>query len=134
MGQCDPTTGLDDTGSPCVTVSPAGQVPTESPFPVVFSPPVSVYGGAPAPGPAAPSPVWATLAANAENLLGKLVTPPAYQQVTRDAYGNIISTTVRNATGATAFTAGAGALASPGLWIAGAALLFGLMVFGGRKR
>lgn len=136
MGQCDPTTGLDDTGSPCVTVPPSGQMPTETTLPVIFSPPVSVYGGAPAPAPAPASPSpWLSLAAGAQNLLARLVTPPAYQQVTRDAYGNVISTTVRNATGATAFTAGAGSLASPMLWIVGGVgVLLLVSMMGSRSR
>jgi hypothetical protein len=118
MGACDPTIGLDDfTGQPC------GFNPTESPYPVVMS------GGPGQVNVAVPSGMdWSTfaqsLATNASKVIGSILTPPAYQQVVRDAYGNIVSTTVRNqATGATALTAGAGALGSPVVWIGGGIVL-----------
>lgn len=120
MGACDLSIGLDDfTGLPCGQVS---QVPTESPYPVVM-------GGAPGQvSVAVPAGMdWTTfaqsLAANASRVIGSILTPPAYQQVVRDAAGNIVSTTVRNATGATALTAGAGALGSPVVWIGGGIVL-----------
>lgn len=126
MGSCDPS-AADFNSADCMSptdLTGAGQVPGETPYPVVFTPPppVAVYGP-PVPAPANTAPWW-QLAGSAENLLARLVTPPAYQQITRDAYGNVISTTVRNATGATALTAGAGALSSnPIVWIGGGLLL-----------
>jgi hypothetical protein len=122
MGACDPTIGLDDfTGLPCQV----SQVPTESPYPVVMTP--TSYGTQ-VQVPVPPGMDWTTfaqsLATNASKLIGAIVTPPAYQQVVRDAAGNIVSTTVRNASGATALTAGAGALSSsPIIWIGGGLLL-----------
>lgn len=70
-------------------------------------------------------------------LTSRVLTPPAYQQTVRDpATGQLISTTVRNATPATALTAGAGGMSSvPGwVWVAGgAAVLFALAASKGRN-
>ena len=53
---------------------------------------------------------WQNLTAGGVKILGSVVTPPAYEQVTRDAYGNVTSSTIRAATGNTALTAAAGNL------------------------
>lgn len=73
---------------------------------------------------------WQGLTAGGVKLLGSVVTPPAYQQVTRDAYGNVISTTVRAATPNTALTAAAGglpAISSNALLIGGGILAVALV-------
>jgi hypothetical protein len=128
MGTCDPSIGLDDfTGQPC------GQNPTESPYPVIMSPTPGQVNVA------VPSGMdWSTfaqsLATNASKVIGSILTPPAYQQVVRDAAGNIVSTTVRNqATGATALTAGAGALGSPVIWMAAGLALFAILASRGKR-
>ncbi len=74
------------------------------------------------------------------NILGSRVAAPAYQQTIRDPQtGQLISTTVRQATGSTALTAGAGALGSgiPTSYIvAGAVVIGGVLLMssrGGRR-
>jgi len=69
---------------------------------------------------------WQNLTGAGVKILGSVVTPPAYEQVTRDAYGNVTSSTIRAATGNTALTAAAGglpAISSNALLIGGGVLV-----------
>lgn len=80
---------------------------------------------------------WQNLTTSGVKILGSVVSPPAYQQVTRDAYGNIVSTTVRNATGNTALTAAAGglpAISSNAFLIGGGVLIVALIAMSMGKK
>jgi hypothetical protein len=69
---------------------------------------------------------WQGLTAGGLNILGKVVSPPAYQQITRDQYGNVLSTTVaQGASGAPGTMAALGGSISPNVILlgGGAALL-----------
>ncbi len=69
-------------------------------------------------------------------ILGSVLTPPAYQQTTRDAYGNIVSTTVRSGvtpSGAAAIGAGSIGL-SPTLLIGLGVGLVALMILSNKGR
>ncbi len=93
------------------------------------------------PGAAAPqtSAGWTqffqSLAQQGVSIAKSILTPPTYQQTTRDAAGNLVSTTVRNATPSTALTAGAGAISSSSLlWIGGGVLGLVLLMQMGKNR
>lgn len=81
---------------------------------------------------------WQNLTTSGVKILGSVVTPPAYEQTTRDAYGNLVSTTVRNqATGNTALTAAAGglpAISSNALLIGGGILAVALIAMSMGRR
>lgn len=100
--------------------------------------PLPVSGSVAIPLPVSPggsnpdwSQFWQGLTASSLNLLGKVVVPPAYQQTTRDAYGNVISTTVaQGASGAPGTVAALGGSISPNVLLIGggaAALLILVM-------
>jgi hypothetical protein len=81
---------------------------------------------APSPSPASPAAsgnwdqFWQGLTAGGLNILGKVVSPPAYQQITRDQYGNVISTTVaQGAAGAPGTMAALGGSISPNVVLIG---------------
>jgi hypothetical protein len=80
---------------------------------------------------------WQGLARQGVDIVGKIYTPPAYQQTVRDPVtGRMLSTEVRNyASPATALTAGAGSLAGipPLVWVGGALLaVFAVSKMGSR--
>jgi hypothetical protein len=82
--------------------------------------------------PAAPSwtDVVGTLANDATSILRPILVPPAYQQVTRDQYGNVSSTTIRSpvgAAGAGVNFGGVGALPAWVPWAVGGAVLFAIV-------
>jgi hypothetical protein len=66
-------------------------------------------------------------------ITSNIVTPPAYQQTTRDAAGNLVSTTVRNANVSTAATAAASGLSNPNLPIYIGVGVLGLVLLMGMK-
>lgn len=74
------------------------------------------------------------LANSGVKLASNILTPPAYQQTTRDAAGNLTSTTIRNATGNTALTAGAGLTASPSLLYLGLGAIALVVLVAGMKK
>jgi hypothetical protein len=116
--------------------------PSPTPGPVLQFPyVVPGGGGGPAPVPSSTgsdwTQFWQNLTAGGMKILGSVVTPPAYQQVTRDAYGNVVSTTVRAATGNTALTAAAGglpAISTNTLLIGGGLLAVLLIAISASKR
>lgn len=72
---------------------------------------------------------WQGITGASLNILSKVVSPPAYQQVTRDAYGNVISTTVaQGAAGGPATGAALGGSISPNLLLVGGLGLFGVLL------
>ncbi len=76
-----------------------------------------------------------SLATSGVKLATNIFTPPAYQQTTRDAAGNLTSTTVRNATGNTALTATGGGLAtSPSLVYLGLGAIALVVLVAGMKK
>lgn len=78
---------------------------------------------------------WQNITGASLNILGKVVAPPAYQQVTRDAYGNVISTTVAaGASGAPATGAALGGAISPNVLLIGGLGLAGILLLSSMKR
>jgi hypothetical protein len=88
------------------------------------------------PAPSSNDKFFQQLALGGEKIFGTVVAPPAYQQVTRDANGNIISsTTVAAGTGqpGSAIASALGGGITPTMLMVGGGILLVFLVFMGRK-